>query len=161
MAIAKVTTDILGATGLPGASVHYFTIAGTTATTAEATDVCARVRAFWNGLAAYLAVGIQCVVDPTVDALDVPSGALQGRTTGTTPATVTGTGVDTLPRQTMVGCRYLTNVVLNRRSLQGRTFIGPLGTTSATAAGIPVAALKTQTTTSGGRLATGGPAATP
>src|SRR5207237_1855150 len=85
MAIAKVTTDILGATGLPGASVHYFTIAGTTATTAEATDVCARVRAFWNGLAAYLAVGIQCVVDPTVDALDVPSGALQGRTTGTTP----------------------------------------------------------------------------
>ena len=153
--LARVVSSLTGQTGLPGNSVHYFQVASTTPTTAECTDIAGRVRAFWNGLLTYLAAGVRVQVSSTCDTFDSLSGLLVGSNTGTTPAVVVASGTDTLPPATQAGLKMKTAQPLNNRLLQGRTFIGPLGTNSMTSTGNPTAALITAIGASGALMATG------
>lgn len=156
--VNKVTALLTGAAGLPGYQNLYFSSAGSVMTSAEATDVCGRVRAFWDSLKAYLAVGVQVDVDGTVEAYDAASGNLLGVQAVSAPASVVSTGTALLPPATQGGLRFKSGTVVSNRILQGRTFVGPLTTNAATSGGKPTSALITQLATAGGLLATGGTA---
>lgn len=158
--VARVISNLTGATGLPGQTATYFEIGGTTPTAPECTDIAARVRALWNAMGTYLAVGVTVLVSGTCEAFDVGTGALTGTNTGTSPAGVVGSGTDTLPPATMMGLQFRTSLPLNRRLLQGRMFIGPVGTNTQTAQGLPSSASKTALAAAGALLATGSSGAT-
>jgi len=140
--LCRVKSVITGASGLPGLGTAYFVPAAAVATTAEATDVAARVRAFWLGVAPNLESGTNVAVSGVVDSLDPATGTLVGQTVGTTPAVVNATGTSASPTATMLGLRLATGAVVNGRLLKGRWFIGPLssGTNNG---GVPLAAALT------------------
>lgn len=157
MPVARVQAVISAASGLPGLNTFYFGV-GAVATVPEATDIAARVRAFWESFKANLAVGVVVDVDPTVETFDTATGALLGITAATAPAQVVSTGANSLPRATMMGLRLNTSLILANRLLKGRSFVGPLvqGTNNN---GQPTAAARTALLTAGALLQTGATAA--
>jgi hypothetical protein len=140
--IIRVRSTIQGTTGLPGVSTAFFSAAGTVATAAEATDVAARVRAFWLSAAGILAAGVTVLTSGVVDSLNETTGFLTGQTTGTTPGLVTSSGTGEAPSATMMGLRLSTGTVVGSRLLQGRWFVGPLAA-NVNSGGVPTAAAVT------------------
>lgn len=125
MSIMRVRFQINGTTGLPGLHTTYWTGASTNPVAADGLDVTARVRAFWNACITLLPNTVSVSSNVPIDVLDQITGDLTGQLPGGTVAIVNGTGTGELPRATMMLLRYGTNAVINRRRLQGRSFIGP------------------------------------
>lgn len=153
--IGRVTAEIRGTTGLPGLSVSYWSLAGAAATSLEAADVVARVRAFWQGLITQLASGVTVDVLGEVDAYDVATGAVTGLTLTASPAQVVSTGGSELPSATQLGLQLRTNTIVGRRILKGRSFIGPLTTGANTGQGVPTSTAMSTLVTASASLATG------
>ena len=130
MSIMRVRFSIGGLEGLPGLQTTYWNGASSTPITADAVDVCARVRAFWNSFAGNMAFGTLVVGPQSVDVIDESTGTLVGQLQPGALASVSGSGATSLPSATMMLLRYNTAVIIAGRRLQGRNFIGPLGTGS-------------------------------
>lgn len=126
MAIMRIRTTITGSQGLPGLSTVYATGTLATPTGADASDMVARVRAFWEAIKALQPVGTIVLVSGQVDILDPINGALVAGLSVTAPATVIATGSESLPPATSVLLTHNTGVILNGRRLRGRTFISPV-----------------------------------
>lgn len=146
MAIMRVRAVITGVLGLPGVHTTYWTGASSSPVTADATDVVARVRAFWDSFKANMGPGVVIAPNNNVDVLDQATGALQGSLAGGSVASVAATGATLLPFQTMMLLKLGTGVVVNGRRLQGRSFIGPLAASTNTGGNV-VAAANTALTT--------------
>lgn len=141
--ICRVQARVAGTSGLPGLFTAYFSIAGGVATSAEAVDVAARVRAFFDAIKAYHATGVTIDVSGDVASYNDATGGITGITSNAPPAQVVATGTNELPSASMLGLRFSTALVINRRILRGRSFIGPLSTTTSTNAGLPTSAAAT------------------
>lgn len=126
--IMRVRWLITGLTGLPGVHTTYWTGASSTPVQADATDVSGRVRAFWDGFKTVLAAGVTVSTAASVEVLDVATGTLVGQLGPGSQTSVVSTGANELPAATMMLLKLSTATVLNGRRLQGRSFIGPLGT---------------------------------
>lgn len=127
MAIMRVRFNITATTGLPGLHTTYWKGASSSPVSADALDVVARVRAYWDAIKGLVAPGVIITCNVPVDVLDQTTGLLIGQLGAGSPASVTGTGSAIAPRATMMLLRYNTGVVVNGRRLQGRSFIGPVG----------------------------------
>jgi hypothetical protein len=142
-----------GASGLPGLFTAYFE-ASSPPTVAEATEAAARVRAFWVSVAPTLWNVVSVVFTGNCDEIDPATGALTGSVVGTTPVTVTGSGGgQPLPLGTVLEAKYLSNVIIRGRRVQGRSFAGPF-MQSDSVAGVPSGAIRTGVVTGAGKLGT-------
>ena len=123
----KVSTISTGWQGAPGYTQMYFRPGTGGGSNADAADVVARVRAFWAALPSIFATSQQFAVQQTAEAIEDTSGTLTGAFPGGTPAVVTGSGSASLNAiASMVVLRQRTNLIVNGRFLQGRTYIGPV-----------------------------------
>jgi hypothetical protein len=128
MSIMRVRFTISGLEGLPGVHTTYWKGASSTPLDADCADVCGRVRAFWDTIKGSLAAGVIIVAPQSADLLNEATGELVGAVQPGAIAQVAGTGTSSLPSATMQLLRLNTTTVVNKRRLQGRSFIGPLGT---------------------------------
>ena len=126
MAIMRVRAQITGSQGLPGLSTIYARGTAATPSSADCSDMVARVRAFWNALVGLQPAGCIILVSGDVDVLDETNGALVTGFSVAAPATVLGTGSEALPLATSVLLTHQTGTILNGRRLRGRTFISPV-----------------------------------
>lgn len=128
MSIMRIRFQIAGPGGLPGVHTTYWNGASSTPTTADATDCAGRVRAFWDSFKVNVSGTVTVSCNQPADVLNPATGALENQLSVGAPANVVCTGSGELPKATMMLLRYNTGVVLNRRLIRGRSFIGPLGT---------------------------------
>lgn len=128
MSIMRIRFQITALEGLPGLHTTYWSGASSTPVQADATDVAARVRAFWESFKSNLAAGVIVVPVPGVDILNTATGELEGGLTTGSLTSVTSTGTGSLPSATMMLLKLVTGSIVNKRRLQGRSFIGPLAT---------------------------------
>jgi hypothetical protein len=154
MAIMRVRFTLSSLEGLPGLHTTYWNGASSTPVQADATDVAARVRAFWNSLAGQMANALVIAPVAGVDILDQTTGALVGGLNSGSLASVTGSGTGSLPSATMLLLKYGTGVIVGGRRLQGRSFIGPVSTAVNTG-GNPTAASATALVTAAAFLTSG------
>lgn len=154
MAIMRVRFNIQGTSGLPGLHTTYWKGASSSPVAADALDVVARVRAFWNAVITLLPTGLTVACNQPVDILDETTGILVGQLPAGSPATVTGTGGAQLPRASMMLLRYQTATIISGRRLQGRSFIGPCANTTNTG-GTVTPASQTTLITASAQLNTG------
>lgn len=150
----RIRAQITGLGGLPGVHTTYWNGASSTPTGADAIDCAGRVRTFWDSSKALLAAGITVIFNQPADVLDPLNGALLNQLGIASPANVVSSGTGELPKATMLLLRLNTGVVLNRRLLRGRSFIGPLAVNVNTA-GIPTAAANTALLAATAAFATG------
>lgn len=123
-----------GWTGAPGLLTTYWIPGTVGGSTADATDVVARVRACLFAARSSAMNTVVWNVDPTCDAIDAADGSLTGSYTGTLPASVVGSGTGELYAPgTALLVRAHTNGVIRGRKVQGRTFWGPTTEASVTA----------------------------
>ena len=95
--------------------------------TADATDILARVRACLNAAASAFSANCVWSAITEVDCLEDLTGAITGAFTGSAPATVAGTaGGDNLNASLSTLIKANTNLIVGRRFLKGRTYLpGP------------------------------------
>jgi hypothetical protein len=125
--------------GLPGYTNLYWRPGTGGGSTADASDIAARVRACWLACVGALVTGMTLQVSGVTEAIEDTTGALTGVFTGTTPAVVTGTGGGSLaPRGSGWTVQANTDLIVGRRFLKGRTFLAPLPTTAFNASGTPL-----------------------
>lgn len=124
--VARVRTVLTGWTGGPGLSTTYWwQVAGFGAP--EATEMVARVRAFWDAIKGNLATVVKADVSGNIDLIDVATGALTGTLSTTPGAQVVGTGFGGLNEpQSALNMQGNTGYVLNGRRLVSRTYVSPL-----------------------------------
>jgi len=114
-----------GWNGGPGLATFYF-LASPTATTPEALEGAARVRAYLLGMQTLMPLNIQWDVLENVDLLDVATGDLTGGFTVATQAAVIGSGANpTYPIASAFLGRLGTGAIVAGRRLTGRTFFSP------------------------------------
>jgi hypothetical protein len=154
MSIMRVQFQITGLGGLPGVHTTYWNGASSNPIAADALDVAARVRAFWDSFKANMANGVVIGCNQPVTILNSATGDLVSLLSAGAPANVTGTGTGELPKATQLLLRYNTQLVVNGRLLKGRSFIGPLSTT-ANSLGSVVAGTNTALLTAAALLVTG------
>lgn len=107
----------------PSLVTHYWDAAGGTST-ALATEAVARVRAFWNSLAASVISGSTWTPNLVVDEIEDTTGVLSNQYAAAAPAAVTFTGSgESLPLFTQGLIRYSTASFIRGRRLQGRMFV--------------------------------------
>lgn len=124
--ILRVRTVWTGWAGGPGLTQLYFKPTQATPQL-DAATVVARVRAALLAIAPLLAATTQLQVSGSVDVIDDATGVLTGGVAVASPPVVTGTGAgpNGAP-QVMAGAVLDTGVVVDRRKLRGRVFVGPL-----------------------------------
>lgn len=117
--------QITGIEGLPGLFTAYF-VGSTPATTAEATEAAARVRACWEHIKGSIPATVSIVYSGACDVLDPATGTLTGGLTGTLPVTTVGTQTALeLPLGTMGLLQHNTSSIIAGRRVKGRSFMGP------------------------------------
>lgn len=123
--LIRTRATIIGQTGLPGLFTAYYAPSGAVGT-AQATEALARVRAFFDSFKAHLPGTVQVTSPSEVDVINDANGDLVARVPGTPPATVSGTGAGTAgAAPLMFVLQHLTGVVVGKRVVRGRSFIGP------------------------------------
>lgn len=148
MGIMRVRATLTGTQGLPGLSTLYAFGTSATPSSADCSDMVARVRAFWEAIKALMPAGVFVLVSGDVDVLDETNGALVTGFAVASPATVVATGSEALPLATSMLLTHQTGTIIDGRRLKGRTFISPVSdstnidglTTSASRATIAAAA---------------------
>lgn len=140
--------------GGPGLFTAYF--GGPGAPTApQAQEAASRVRAFWDSLKANVPATVLINVDPTVATLDPATGTLTGFFGVNPGAGVSGTSpANFAPIATAANLRYITNVVVNGRSVVGRSYLSPLTVGALTPGGVISGAYTTAAQTAGNLLST-------
>ena len=159
MAVIMRANAVIAGTGYstPGLSSLFWAPQTVGGSTADATDILARFRAFWQALITHLASGTTVTLDPTCIAIEATTGVLTGAFAGTAPGVVTGTlAGDPLPRQTQGLLRMGTSTVISGRRVQGRLFIPSPGETDNALGVGPTAGYMTDLTVAGGAMLTGG-----
>jgi len=134
---ARFTMNMVGLSSSgPGLFQTYWRPGTSGGSTADATDILARVRAMLNGIVTSLSTACTYTAQSQVDALEDSTGALTGSFFGTAPAPVTGTTAgEPMPAQTCYLIRATTGLVVGPRLLRGRTFLGlPAETNNTTGA---------------------------
>lgn len=126
--IMRVRFVITGVAGLPGVQTTYWNGASSVPVTADSTDVVGRVQAFWNSFKGFLASGTTVVGPQAVDIINPLDGSLTGQLSPGAVSSIGGTGTSSMASATMMLLKYNTAVIVNGRKLQGRNFIGPVGT---------------------------------
>jgi hypothetical protein len=125
--------------------------------TADATDILARIRAALNACATVLHNSINFVASADVVALNDATGAITGSFAGAVPATVFGTAVgDAMPPQTAWIVKSVTNLVVGPRLLKGRVFLPGPSEGQNTATGAPITGSVTTINAAFTGLLTGG-----
>lgn len=155
MVMMRVRTLITVGTGLPGLNTFYFNGSSPTPITADASDVCARVRAFWEAIKTLLPTGQRADVQPSVDLIDSATGALTGGLSATPPAGSVGTGGTVAPTATEMLLSLETGVIVGGRRLRGRSFIGPCAITVVSSSGALGAAQQITLSAAGNTMITG------
>jgi hypothetical protein len=125
MVMMRVRTTLNGGSGLPGLNTFYFNGSAPTPITADASDVCARVRAFWLAIVGLMPTGHVQLVNPAVDLVDSADGSLTGGLVATTPLSTTGTGGTVGPTSSEMLLSLETAAIVAGRRLRGHSFIGP------------------------------------
>jgi hypothetical protein len=155
MAFIRVRATIQGVSGLPGLMTTYWSGTATPPAVADVNDATGRVRSFWVALVAQLAAGATVSVQQTADYIDPTTGQLLGRVSAASaPALVTSTGTQELPPATALGIRFTSTTVINRRIVQGRSFVSPLAL-AANTNGLPSAGALSAATTACAALFSG------
>lgn len=152
MSIMRVRTVIGGAQGLPGLSTTYWNGTTSTPSGADASDVVARVRAFWFAIVGLLPTAATAQVSGQVDLIDPANGALTGSLVVTNPALVTGSGGGTLPPASAILLTAQTGTILNGRRFRGRTFISPVASGAMTAGAVSAGSITTTQTAANNML---------
>jgi hypothetical protein len=130
---------------LPGVSTpplltYYWDSTGGTPA-AVVTEALARVRAFWNSLAARVPVNAGLVHNLIADEIEETTGAIVAQQAGTAPAAVTFSGsANLLPLQTQGLVRFQTSIFIAGRRLQGRQNIPYRSVSDSDSGGAPVTA---------------------
>lgn len=154
MTIMRTRTTITGSQGLPGVMTLYFNGTTTTPVTADAVDVCARVRAFCAAINTVFPNTVTLQVQGQVDCLDPLNGALAASLSVTPPAVVAGTSPSALPAATAILLQHNTGVITGGRRLRGRSFLSPCSTATMIS-GLPSAAIANTITTAANVMRTG------
>lgn len=154
--IMRVRATLNYGAGGPGVGTFYFTGSAGAPVTADATDVCGRVRAFYNALTAQLGTNMSVSVQGAVDTLDSATGVLNGGLTVSPPAIVTGAGISPyLPVTNALVVRLQTATIVGTRRLEGRSFVGPLSGAAASSGLVPTVAAGTAAVTAVNALLSG------
>lgn len=125
MPISRVTAQWSGFPGAPGYSNFHFQASTGTPDSQADVDL---VREFFDELRGLLPVGVNVLVQPTVEILDDATGALVDyETVATPPLVVAGASSGTYSSPSGAVINWLTSSVVGGRRLRGRTFIVPLG----------------------------------
>lgn len=141
--LIRVRAVLSGWPGGPGLNTWYFGKPTAPLTNADAADVVARVRVFWDSIKAVFPTSFKVDVSGAPDTLDIQSGTLTGTLAGGSPAQVVGTGGAAYNMFAgMILLRGATTQVINGRRLSSRSFIGPVSS-STDNAGSPDAAFRT------------------
>jgi len=123
---------------VPGITQTWWTPGTVGGSTADATDILARFRTFWNTFASHLSNTVSIDFDPICIAVEATTGVLTGAFAGTDPTTVTGGFAgDALPRQTQGLLRFGTASVIDGRRLRGRLFTPGICEADNAATGVP------------------------
>lgn len=134
--ILRARAVLNGWSGAPGLNTWYFSPATPGGSIADATDVLARVRAFWNDISGVIPSAVTISTSPTVDAIEATTGTLVGSYASTAPPTnVTGTGATEFYAPAVCALLQInTASFVAGRRVGGRSFINPL-TEAAVASG--------------------------
>jgi hypothetical protein len=149
----RVRTTISGLTGLPGLMTAYF-VGSSTATSAEATEAVARVRAMMEAIKTRLNTAVTYTYPSSVDLLDPDTGTLTGSLGVSAPAPSTGgSAAQPVPLATQLLLQLHTSNIIHGRRVRGRINVaGPnVGDVSG---GAPAAALLTAGATAAANLGT-------
>lgn len=140
--------------GSPALLTYYWDSTGA-APAALATEAHARVRAFWNSLAAWLPTVAALAITPEVDEIEETNGQIVGQAVGTLPAAVSFTATtDSLPYQTQALLGLTTGTFISGRRLKGRQFIPGLTEAANTSGGAPFGTAVTALNTAASLLGT-------
>jgi hypothetical protein len=154
--ILRQQAVISGGPGGNGVITTYWRPGTGGGSTADATDIVARVRAWLNTQVGALINTVALVYNPVCEAIEDTTGDLVGLFTGTAVANSIGTSVTWTSPEVAMLVSWRTASVINGRLLQGRTFISPLAAAAIDASGQLAAATKTSLQTASTGLLTGG-----
>ena len=160
MAIMRVRTQLTGSQGLPGLSTVYANGTTVTPSGADASDMVARVRAFWAAIAALLPASSIVLVSGQVDVIDPSNGALTSALSVAAPASVLGTGGASLPLAAAMLLTAETGLILNGRRFRGRTFVSPVST-AVNVGGLTTSGSRTTMTTAANNMLIGATSSVP
>lgn len=140
-ALNRVTVAWQGWPGSPGVT-QFYTDNVPAQTTIDG------IRSFFQSLITLLPTGLTINVPGSGDIVEDATGGLAGSwSVGTTPLQVTGNGAGTYAGNAGAVVHWLTNTVVTKRRLRGRTFIVPMVSSAYDATGsLSVTALNTLTT---------------
>lgn len=122
-------------------------------TASQAQAAANAVRAFWDGVKAYIPNEVTLQVQPTVDMYNLSTGDLVASITVTTPpAAVVGTDTGVYGMASGVKANLNTGVIRNGRRVRGAMYIVPAGNSAYTNTGVVAGVCKTQINTSGATM---------
>lgn len=131
-----------GSPGLPGYSQFYQEVVGDVAALAQAGHYA--VGIFFDDLASLIPEEVSITVDPVYQVIVLGSGMTVGEDVVGDPATVIqGTYVGDWARQFGVLVEWVTGTFIDGKRLRGRTYLVPLGGTTATDGTVADATLAT------------------
>lgn len=151
---AQITGVSMPSTGFSSLWWAPGTVGGSTA---DATDILAVFRAFWNAGKSHIDDGLTITFDPICIAVEASTGVLTGAFTGTQPLDVVGTNAnDQLPAQTQGLVRLSTASVVGGRRVRGRIFLPGPCETGNTSGGVPTSTYVSDWNTAAALLLAGG-----
>lgn len=132
--LARARFELTGWEGAPGVNVLIFSGGSTTDWTENVIDGLA-LELYGIAVATYqpnCIGGLVWRLDPTFDIFDSATGEIQGvvTTTEDIPSITCSSNAKSVSRATMMNVRYLTDQWINGRRLQGRSYIGPIASTT-------------------------------
>lgn len=130
--IAKVVINWTGFPGGPGYTNLYFgDLSGTGALDQALVDSAASQAQTWiEAWRPRLPTSVYTGIDPTVEAIESTTGAVQAFWTATVAAPVAGGGVASFAAPSGACVSWYTSTVRKNRRIRGRTFVVPLDTAS-------------------------------
>ena len=130
--LAKFVNVLSGWDGGPGVNVMWFSAGSNLDLDSESVQaIYDEVRSMYAATSARWLAGVSITVDPAPSIVDVATGALINviPVGETDTAVVTSGGSSNGARATAFVMKYTTDVFLNGRRLQGRSFFGPTSAT--------------------------------
>jgi hypothetical protein len=154
---ARTTYNLGGTQGHQALLQTYWRPGTSPGSTADATDILARVRACLLAAQSAIGNGVTFTAQSEVDALDDATGAITGSFAGALPATVAGTMAgDPMPASVAYLMKATTNLIVGPRLLKGRLFVGGPTETANSGNGGPITGQLTTMNGAFNGLLTGG-----
>lgn len=121
MGILRARVHWSGFVGSPGLSTHYFA--------ATLPDPTADLHTFYAAVATQLPTVVKIDIEQGGDVLDEVTGAVTSSWVGSASATIQGAVAGNYSGPTGGLVEWLTNTVVGRRRVRGKTFLVPIGGT--------------------------------